>query len=602
MDDRRKSVHTTIAVVVFVAALSTSNAIAAVAAANGNYFTGFTDLELPELQGLPKVAVSRTYNSRSQFRGMFGYGWGNDFEAFLIPSADGSVVIQESGGGAKTRFTHLEFNQQELGMLINRIVEARAAKVAQDPQFDRNAYRAKLMSDAYFRDEEARELGRTRELPVGMILYSTAWGTMQSVTKTATGYVREDGGKKEYFEHRGKAFDQGVDSTAMRELRGVYKITKVEYSFASKALTFSYSPQTGWLSKITTPAGSFLEFEYDGDGMVTKVSDERGRKSSYTYCPSVAYSRELRCQRSDLISHSDTSGDVYKYSYDSLHNLTEITSPDQTSQKIEYWGAGAGTYSGAVKTFISERGVRTDYDYWSDPADPMAHYRTTILTSFESGRTYRATHEYWEKRRNDGSTFKYRQVTKTGDEETETLYNECCGQPEKVISNGSVTEYEYYANSKLIKERRSPDETRSWTYSSNFYGKITSVKIVTRGADQTRSTYSYEYDRSAQLARATDSSGRTISFTYDADGRIRTAEDEKRNKLTFEYKSPLGKPTKIALEGFGSISVSYDDRGKIQDVQSDNLESREGRTIAIKIAGMFQALLELIKPAGVSPL
>ncbi len=83
---------------------ATSAEAGSVVPANGNYFTSYTDIEFPADSNGETPKLSRVYNSRSQFRGMFGYGWGNDFDTYLIPSADGSVVVQEAGGGAKTRW------------------------------------------------------------------------------------------------------------------------------------------------------------------------------------------------------------------------------------------------------------------------------------------------------------------------------------------------------------------------------------------------------------------------------------------------------------------------------------------------------------------
>ena len=111
-----------------VSALSLPAAHALVAIGNGNYFMGFTDLEHDELSNPFQIKIQRTYNSRSQFDGIFGYGWGSDYEAFLLPSSDGSVVIQESGGGDKTRFLPKDFSKAELAKQVDRLLEAYAKK------------------------------------------------------------------------------------------------------------------------------------------------------------------------------------------------------------------------------------------------------------------------------------------------------------------------------------------------------------------------------------------------------------------------------------------------------------------------------------------
>ena len=108
--------------------LAPPHASALVAIGNGNYFVGFTDLEHDAPLNTFQLKIERTYNSRSQFDGLFGYGWGSDYEAFLLPSADGSVVIQESGGGDKTRFSPKDFSKAALEAQVDRLLEAYGKK------------------------------------------------------------------------------------------------------------------------------------------------------------------------------------------------------------------------------------------------------------------------------------------------------------------------------------------------------------------------------------------------------------------------------------------------------------------------------------------
>lgn len=583
----------------FVMCLVPLHAHGFVAVQNGNYFTGFTDLELHGAVD-KSVRVSRSYNSRAQFLGMFGYGWGNDFDAFLLQSADGSVVIQESGGGEKARFERPGFNAQELEFLIRRVVEARAAKSSSDPHFSRAHYQSRLMNDASFRDEQARELNQTRDLPLGTVLYSRR--SKQKVTRLATGYVREtDDGSKEYFEHKGTAFDQGVDARTMRKLKNVYKITKIESTNPKRTITLTYDPSTGNLLKVSTSIGEYFQFEYGGLGVVSGVKDNSGQSASYEYCASVAYSAEHRCQQGDLTLTKDAADGVYRYAYDNLHNLIEILGPDQSKETIEYWSvASAG--AGGVRT-VTRDGLKWEYDYWMDPASAELHYRTTVLTTYASGNMARATYEYWNKRRQDGSTYRSRLVSRVDGQETETIYNECCGQPEKITSGSSVIEYEYEADTGLVKEKRAQDEIVSWSYSDKFRGKITRHAILNRATRKLLSQTSFEYDGDGRLSVARSSSGRGVSLNYDADGRINELVDENRNRLRFEYGAG-GKPIRISLEGVGTIEMSYDAKGNIKDVQTvkSGSPTREDRAIAVKVAGMFQFLLELLKPAGIAPL
>ncbi len=77
---------------------------------NGNYYVTYTDLIATG--GGHDLMVQRTYNSKSIDMGWFGFGWGSDFETYLVVSPDGSVTIHENGTGAANRFV------QEASLLL----------------------------------------------------------------------------------------------------------------------------------------------------------------------------------------------------------------------------------------------------------------------------------------------------------------------------------------------------------------------------------------------------------------------------------------------------------------------------------------------------
>src|SRR3954471_1588599 len=115
---------------------------------NGNFFIGYTDIIYP---GGFEPKLERVYNSKTPFKGMFGWGWGNEYEVFLTVSADGSVVVHEYGGGAENRFSPVASNGAELDKAVNAI-SATAEKIGAVGSKDQLAgYKQKLKSDAGFR-------------------------------------------------------------------------------------------------------------------------------------------------------------------------------------------------------------------------------------------------------------------------------------------------------------------------------------------------------------------------------------------------------------------------------------------------------------------
>jgi YD repeat-containing protein len=181
-------------------------------------------------------------------------------------------------------------------------------------------------------------------------------------------------------------------------------------------------------------------------------------------------------------------------------------------------------------------------------------------------------------------------------EKTETIYNECCGQPLQVTAASGVTKFEYYPGTGLPKEKDSPTENIQWQYHPKFHGKITKV-IINDKVSKTVHSSEFQYEpKAGQLVKARTSDGKGIVLIYDGQGRIAHMIDQDKRKITFKY-STNSKPAEIVQEGVGSIEVAYDKNGNIKDVKS-----KGGRQIAISVAAAFQNLLEIIKPAGIQPI
>ncbi|MEC7182101.1 MAG: hypothetical protein VXW15_05265, partial [Bdellovibrionota bacterium] len=71
-------------------------------------------------------------------------------------------------------------------------------------------------------------------------------------------------------------------------------------------------------------------------------------------------------------------------------------------------------------------------------------------------------------------------------------------------------------------------------------------------------------------------------------------ESKEKRSLSFKYNS-IGKPIEIAMSKVGKINVTYDNYGNIKRVQSS-----AGSRIAAQVTSAFQALLGIIRPAGVT--
>lgn len=577
-----------------IALFSSGRADALVSLGNGNYFVGFTDVEHPAPLNSFQLKVQRTYNSRSQFDGIFGYGWGSDYEAFLIPSPDGSVVIQESGGGDKTRFSPKEFSKAALEANIQKIVTA-YVKVNGGALVKQ--FKEKITNDANERDEQSRNLGLAFDLLEGTKLYSTQRGDKQIVTAVKGGYVREYAdGKQEFFTVKTQVVDQGVDPAKRRVLAGVYKVGKLVDPVQKSSVFYTYDTK-GQLQSISDKKTQTIRLRFNEAGKVVEAADATGRKAIFEYCDASggAYNAVKKCGKGDLVRTKDAAGNIYTYKFDSLHNLTGVSHPDGTTEEISYWPVSS-VGMGGVKSVKSPNGVHVDYTYWQDPSDKTEHYKTELKTTYTNGKSVVSSYEYWEKKRADGSNYRYKMASNLDGETTTTIYNECCGQPLQVTNSSGVTKFEYYAGNGLPKEKDTPAETIQWEYHPKFHGKITKVTMLDKGSKSVKSSiFSYD-EKNGQLSKAKTSDGKGIALLYDSQGRIQMMVDQDKRKITFHYANN-SKPSEIIQEGVGSIQVSYDRGGNIKEVKS-----KGGRQIAVSVAAAFQNLLEIIKPAGIQPI
>src|SRR3974377_2377936 len=101
-----------------ISLFSASAAFSHVSLKKGNFFIPFKDMVYP---GGFEPKIERVYNSKTAYKGFFGWGWGTELEVYLTVSVDGSVVVHEYGGGAENRFVPVSFNAQELDKAVEAI-------------------------------------------------------------------------------------------------------------------------------------------------------------------------------------------------------------------------------------------------------------------------------------------------------------------------------------------------------------------------------------------------------------------------------------------------------------------------------------------------
>ena len=151
---------------------------------NGNFYINYFDIIVPG--GGKNLEISRTYNSKATKKGWFGFGWGSEFETSLTVAADSSVVINENGSGAQTRFVPSKPVNVEGAAL--KIIDAMKKEKNLSDDVVKNLSQ-KLMADEEVRQAYALKYNVKAEIAEGEELVSNSRG-LQKVIKLKDGFKR----------------------------------------------------------------------------------------------------------------------------------------------------------------------------------------------------------------------------------------------------------------------------------------------------------------------------------------------------------------------------------------------------------------------------
>lgn len=517
---------------------------------NGNYFASYNDTGF---SGGLEPKIERIYNSKSPFRGIFGWAWGCELEVYLTVAADGSLIFYESGGGAEVHFYPPAENAALKQQNINRLIEL---KIFSTPE-EKEAYWKNLHEDIQFRDKEWERavkngLVEPRRLPVGTILTSNSFGHMYAV-KTRNGYVRYlDSGKKEEYDDSGRL--RRVDDTN------------------SNFIAYDYNDK-GQMIEFHDNSGRWISLKYNALGLVSGSVDSLERTTEYRYN-----------HLAQLIYSRDIEDNVYEFDYDTRHNLLAIRYSDGTSQDISYYSKA---YNENVRRVKDQDGTVTNYAY--SRREPN-HNKVEITVSDKNNNILRKeSYEYFRTVKPNGDEYTRRMIANIDGDITDTEYDDN-SSPLKISRNGDVTRFAYDNLGHVISKETQLSKTELEYH--QVVNKIIWVRVTNKedgSVDESR----FNYDSKGNLLSATNSENGKVQLSYDSQGRIATMLSAN-GELAFTYNKN-SKPLTITLKGVGEITVIYAANGDIEKV-----DSSAGRKIALEVTSAFQRLLDILRPAGVS--
>lgn len=543
--------------------LFTSTSFAIVDMKSANYSESWTDLIVPGI-GFD-LRVNRTYNSRSLFSGLFGFGWCSDFETKIEVTTESNLRLTECGSGMEITYMPRNFDPKAIESTVAQIV-AEVKKRRPDLKGD---YIADLEKEMRVNDFMREEFGRR----------------MNIKGKPADGTL--------YLAN-------GRESETLVLKQGTYKRTLQDGTYQI------FDATTGRLTYMYDRNQNHLKLAWEKDALQS-VSDNMGRKLSFKYDPlskkvsQIVGPNGLTAQYTvkgeDLVEVVDAKNQRYKYSYDDVHNLLRMDLPDNSYKALTYnkdkdWVTG----------FRNRKGCQETYDYQVSKDDPKNHFWSNVVKKCGDKVTNRSKYEFFHKARADGGVYLQRVRTEVNGSVTDIVYHEIFGKPISIVKDNEKTEYVYYDNG-LVKTKKEPDRISNFEY-KNTCNKVSQL-VVQYVADTerqpsqakgekgktVRTKFTYDSPK-CNLILADTSDGQRLKLKYDPQGRISQIEDQSQKVVQIKYETKFGKPSIVTRPGLGAITVSYKPDGEIAKV-----ESREGQTVAVQVASIFNGLLDVIAPA-----
>ena len=494
--------------------------------ATGNLSETVTDLSIPG-RG-QNLHFTRTYNALAAVSqtspGPLGYGWSNNYGAYLsINSTTGDVTVVQGDGTTVTFAPTSGGNYSAAGWVTAHLVK--------------NAD--------------------------GSYTYTTH--NLDSYTFNASGQLVSESDRNGY-----------VTTLAYNASGQLASVTDQ----AGRSLTFAYNT-AGEIASVTDPAGRVVSYAYDTNGNLTSVTDPAGDVTSYAYDashrltqltdPNGGVTTNVYDTSNRVVSQTDPAGrtTTYAYTADSANNThtTTITDPlgiqtievfDQYDNLIQLTKA-AGTSQAATWSYTYQPGTGE----LTNATDPNGH--TTTYT--------------WDGAGNELS------VIDPLERATTYSYDAYGDRLTSTDPAGLTTTYTYTANHDLASTStpigNGTTATTSYTYSTTSPGDLVSL------TDPNGHTTTYTYDSYGDRTAQTNPDGDTTSYTYNVIGEKTSQTSPNGGVTTFTYDAlgrvisttnPLGDKTAYTYDAAGNRTSVTDPAGEVTTYAYDTDNELTGVT------------------------
>ncbi|MBE8221281.1 MAG: hypothetical protein HAW60_00970 [Bdellovibrionales bacterium] len=564
-----KSPYSLCSVLITFITLFSINIYAVVDMRTANFSKSFLDIHVKG-NGLD-LSIKRTYNSRSVFNSIFGYGWCSDYETTLAINSDSSILVTECGGGLESLYKNSFFKQKDILKVNDQIVKEVKNRNPDLSSKYLSDLRTKLKTNSFLREEFAKNLN------------------IKGQAVSSSKYII-DGRKNEYVIKKNNLFTRYLKNGIKQEfnLKGqlVRTVDKNKYLLNIKR-------KNNLISEVSDNNGRRLLFYYNKNlKKVIKLKGSNGETSSYSY------------RGNDLIKSTNSSSVSLSYKYDSQHNLTRITYPNKTFVSVSY-----NLSKDWATSFINKKKCKETYNYGEDKKNPLDHYWSQVIKKCKNKITHQAKYEFFHKTRKNGSRYLYRSRFKVNALYTEITYHSKFGRPVKIQKGSRILKLKYNIIGQIIlKDEIS--KTTSYKYNKQcntvsktkerFFvytpkkSKKKTRKLAYVKKERHKINSSFKYNKACNIFFAKNSDGLTAKVRYDNNSRIREITDHTRKNIIVSYDHRFGKPSKITRPGLGTLNISYTNSGKIKPSK----KTGPSPFVANQITQTFNNFLQVISPVS----
>lgn len=595
---------------------------------NGNLVHTETDFNLPG-RGIP-FSLTRTYNSKLDYDGPFGFGWTSTYDTGLMVQPDGSVLHRGADGsqnlytkqtdgsfrappGVQTVLTQSGANYvlRELQGLEHHFDSAGRLFRIVDPNSNQltfsydGAGRLQTITDSVGRlitlTSDASGLIQSVSDPLERV-----WRYQYDTGRNLTAVVDPLGNTQRYSYYATGHITHNIEKITDKNGKAItffyYENDKVfrHVDAVGATRTFYYNPF--WQeTRVVNEIGFTRVFAYDDQGNLIKLTEETGGVHTYTYD-----------SNRNMLSHTDPFGNGTTYEYDARGNPTRIVNVLAHTVSHQY----EPVYNKRTRTDDNGHITQMAYDSRGNLTSVTDALNNVTTTTYDAqGQPITITRPL-----NNVTTNTYDdrgnlvQVEDALGNITRHQYDAVGRLTLTTDANSRVTKRVYDALDRLIRVTDALNGNTDSTYDP--VGNITAVKNA-RGhttrhvydavnrriqtIDALNGTTSFEYDGLGQLTARTDALGAKTRYRYDglgnqtevvdplgnvarsvynANSNLLRKVDGNGNATTNEYdrlnrlvrtKDPLGNATQYTYDAWGNRTAITDANGNAMQLSYDAL-------------------------------